>query len=128
VGKHHARLPPCQGQSFFSRPDANATEQYRALHTYRPLRNIGSSIPAKGITSVNGIFHGICYLKIRRATWQDVQLPELLDHYCCYKGRLIPVLQDAQDIHGYLPAEVLEKIFKELTLRHHPKGGKEECP
>ena len=33
---------------------------------------------------------------------QDVQLNELLDHYRGYAGGLIPVLQGAQEIYGYL--------------------------
>jgi len=47
---------------------------------------------------------------------QDVQLNELLDHYRGYAGGLIPVLQGAQEIYGYLPAEVLETISQELKL------------
>jgi len=47
---------------------------------------------------------------------QDVQLAEMLDHYRDYAGGLIPVLQGAQDIYGYLPAEVLEKISQELKI------------
>jgi len=47
---------------------------------------------------------------------QDVQLTELLDHYQGYEGGLIPVLQGAQDIYGYLPAEVLERISQELKI------------
>lgn len=47
---------------------------------------------------------------------QDVQLMELLDHYRDYDGGLIPVLQGAQEIYGYLPAEVLEKISQELGI------------
>jgi NADH-quinone oxidoreductase subunit E len=47
---------------------------------------------------------------------QDVQMAELLDHYRGYEGGLIPVLQGAQDIYGYLPAEVLEKISQELKI------------
>ena len=35
---------------------------------------------------------------------QDVQLTELLGHYRDYEGGLIPVLQGAQEIYGYLPA------------------------
>lgn len=49
-------------------------------------------------------------------TPQDEQLVELLDHYRDYNGALIPVLQGAQDIYGYLPADVLEKISKELAI------------
>ncbi|ABA88090.1 NADPH oxidoreductase, ferredoxin-like subunit [Syntrophotalea carbinolica DSM 2380] len=47
---------------------------------------------------------------------QDVQLMELLEHYREYDGALIPVLQGAQDIYGYLPGEVLETISKELKI------------
>ena len=47
---------------------------------------------------------------------QDVQLMELLGHYRGYQGGLIPVLQGAQAIYGYLPAEVLEKISEELKI------------
>jgi NADH-quinone oxidoreductase subunit E len=47
---------------------------------------------------------------------QDVQLTELLEHYRGYDGALIPVLQGAQEIYGYLPAEVLEKISQELKI------------
>jgi NADH-quinone oxidoreductase subunit E len=47
---------------------------------------------------------------------QDVQLMELLEHYRDYDGALIPVLQGAQDIYGYLPGEVLNKISQELNI------------
>jgi NADH-quinone oxidoreductase subunit E len=47
---------------------------------------------------------------------QDLQLMELLDHYRGYDGALIPVLQGAQEIYGYLPAEVLERISQELKI------------
>jgi len=50
------------------------------------------------------------------ASPQDVELMELLGHYRDYEGGLIPVLQGAQEIYGYLPAEVLEKISQELNL------------
>ncbi len=50
------------------------------------------------------------------ASPQDLQLNELLDHYRGYAGGLIPVLQGAQEIYGYLPAEVLETISQELRL------------
>jgi NADH-quinone oxidoreductase subunit E len=41
---------------------------------------------------------------------------ELLDHYRNYEGALIPVLQGAQNIYGYLPPEVMEKISEELKI------------
>jgi NADH-quinone oxidoreductase subunit E len=47
---------------------------------------------------------------------QDEKLKELLEHYRGYDGALIPVLQGAQEIYGYLPAEVLEKISQELKI------------
>ena len=47
---------------------------------------------------------------------QDLQLMELLDHYRGYDGGLIPVLQEAQNIYGYLPADALEKISQELSI------------
>ena len=47
---------------------------------------------------------------------QDVQLKELLGHYRGYHGGLIPVLQGAQDIYGYLPEDVLETISHELKI------------
>jgi NADH-quinone oxidoreductase subunit E len=49
-------------------------------------------------------------------TPQDVELSELLGHYREYDGALIPVLQGAQEIYGYLPSEVLEKISQELKI------------
>lgn len=47
---------------------------------------------------------------------QEKALQELFDQYRNYKGALIPVLQGAQDIYGYLPKEVLENIAKELGI------------
>jgi len=50
------------------------------------------------------------------ASPQDVKLQELLEHYRDYDGALIPVLQGAQEIYGYLPAEVMETIARELKI------------
>lgn len=41
---------------------------------------------------------------------------KLLDQYRNYKGGLIPVLQEAQNIYGYLPKEVLQRIAEELNM------------
>ncbi len=49
-------------------------------------------------------------------TEQDKALQELFEQYRGFKGALIPVLQEAQNIYGYLPQEVLEKIAKELEI------------
>ncbi len=47
---------------------------------------------------------------------QDEALAKLLDQYRDYKGGLIPVLQEAQNIYGYLPKDVLRQIAKELKM------------
>ncbi len=49
-------------------------------------------------------------------TEKDQMLGQLLDKYRTQKGALIPVLQAAQDVYGYLPKEVLERIAQELRL------------
>lgn len=43
-------------------------------------------------------------------------MQKLFDQYRDYKGGLIPVLQEAQNIYGYLPKDVLQQIAKELRL------------
>lgn len=43
-------------------------------------------------------------------------LEELLDQHQAYPGALIPVLQKAQDIYGYLPAQVLVQVASGLGL------------
>lgn len=48
---------------------------------------------------------------------QDMQrLAALLDKYRGAKGSVIPVLQQAQEIFGYLPKSVLIKISEELDI------------
>ena len=39
-------------------------------------------------------------------TKEDAALDELLNQYRDYEGGIIPVLQEAQNIYGYLPKEV----------------------
>lgn len=51
--------------------------------------------------------------KTSEKSWE--QLDQLLERYRCTKGSLIPVLQQAQDIFGYLPKDVLIKISKEIN-------------
>jgi NADH-quinone oxidoreductase subunit E len=43
-------------------------------------------------------------------------LDKLLDHVSAQESGLIPVLQQAQEIYGYLPKEVLARIAKRLSL------------
>ncbi|MTV48955.1 NADH-quinone oxidoreductase subunit NuoE [Heliobacillus mobilis] len=47
---------------------------------------------------------------------KDRRLVELLNKYRTVPGVLIPVLQEAQEIYGYLPAEVLQKVARELQI------------
>lgn len=44
------------------------------------------------------------------------QLGEVLAEYSGQKGSLIPVLQKAQDIYGYLPKEVLKQVAVSLKM------------
>lgn len=44
------------------------------------------------------------------------QLDALLDKYRNAKGSVIPVLQQTQDIFGYLPKDVVIKISEELNV------------
>ncbi len=47
---------------------------------------------------------------------KDLKLDELLAHYTGQQGALIPVLQKAQEIYGYLPADVLKRISKGMRI------------
>ena len=47
---------------------------------------------------------------------KQTKLDEVIARYRQEKGNLIPVLQEAQEIFGYLPADVLRKISRELRL------------
>ncbi|HHX51136.1 MAG TPA: NADH-quinone oxidoreductase subunit NuoE [Clostridia bacterium] len=47
---------------------------------------------------------------------QDLRLQQVLQEYRGQTGALIPVLQSAQDIYGYLPKSALETIALELRL------------
>ncbi len=43
-------------------------------------------------------------------------LYKVLDEYKSQRGAVIPVLQKAQEIYGWLPAQVLEIIAKEMNV------------
>ena len=43
-------------------------------------------------------------------------LEKVFENYRGTKGALIPVLQQAQDIYGYLPKEVMQQISRELGI------------
>lgn len=47
---------------------------------------------------------------------KEERLDELISRYKSQKGALIPVLQQAQEIYGYLPEHVLKHISKEMKI------------
>ena len=53
---------------------------------------------------------------VEKASEQKEQLKALLDKYRGTKGSVIPVLQQAQEIYGYLPKEVLIEISNQLEV------------
>lgn len=44
------------------------------------------------------------------------QLKEKIETYRGQAGALIPILQDAQEIYGYLPEEVIRTVAKEMAI------------
>ena len=53
---------------------------------------------------------------VEKASEQKEQLNALLEKYRGTKGSVIPVLQQAQEIYGYLPKEVLIEISSKLEV------------
>lgn len=47
---------------------------------------------------------------------KEVAMEGVLHKYCGQKGALIPVLQATQEIYGYLPADALRRISRELKI------------
>jgi len=47
---------------------------------------------------------------------KEEQLDRILAHYKQEKGALIPVLQEAQGLYGYLPEHVIKHISRELRI------------
>ncbi|MEG1997989.1 MAG: NAD(P)H-dependent oxidoreductase subunit E [Clostridiales bacterium] len=45
------------------------------------------------------------------------QLDKVLTQYCGTAGSLITILQNAQEIYGYLPREVIERIADKVDLK-----------
>lgn len=57
-----------------------------------------------------------CNESIPALTEKDKKLLVLLEKYRHQKGALIPVLQETQEIYGYLPGESIKIISKELKI------------
>lgn len=47
---------------------------------------------------------------------KEVQLQEIIDKYKNENGPLIPILQGAQEVYGYLPAHVIKHISKAIRV------------
>lgn len=47
---------------------------------------------------------------------KDILLDEIISKHKDTKGALIPILHEAQDLYGYLPAEVQSQIAKKLRI------------
>ncbi len=64
--------------------------------------------------------------EIKKKETQDVDLTlldSLIARFKGQKGNVIPLLQGAQDIYGYLPREVFEKISQETGLELNEMFG-----
>ncbi len=57
-----------------------------------------------------------CCNEAEPKTKEALELDKVLDEYVGKKGALIPVLQKAQDIYGYLPADALKEISRRLQI------------
>lgn len=58
----------------------------------------------------------MCQCHVESKSQEFQKLDEVLAKFRGKKGALIPVLQGAQDIFGYLPADVLKEISRQLNL------------
>ena len=58
----------------------------------------------------------VCQCSNQTKDPKELELEKVLAKYIGQKGALIPVLQEAQDIYGYLPGEVLKRISEALKL------------
>ncbi len=47
---------------------------------------------------------------------REERMEKLLDHYRGESGKLIPVLQEVQEIFGYLPSDVIQKVSGALRI------------
>lgn len=58
----------------------------------------------------------VCSIPFKGTKEQEKQLLEICARYKGEKGALMPVLQQAQDVYGYLPIEVLEIVSDRLDI------------
>ena len=58
----------------------------------------------------------ISSLKFSGTKEQEAQLMAVIDELRSQKGALMPIMQKAQEIYGYLPIEVQQMIADELNI------------
>lgn len=58
----------------------------------------------------------VCKIPFKGTAQQEQQLRALIDQLRDQQGALMPILQGAQEIYGYLPIEVMELISAEMDV------------
>ncbi|MDD4291276.1 MAG: NAD(P)H-dependent oxidoreductase subunit E [Clostridia bacterium] len=58
----------------------------------------------------------ICQVEFKETAEQAKKLQEIIENYKHVEGAAMPVLQQAQDIYGYLPEEVQKRIAEGLGV------------
>lgn len=58
----------------------------------------------------------ICKIPFKGTPNQEKELKETIARLKGQQGALMPILQEAQGIYGYLPIEVLEMISREMDI------------
>ncbi len=64
-----------------------------------------------------------CVCTSKTTDLRQQQLMAILDKYANEKGALIPVMQEAQELYGYLSPEVLKQIAESLKLPYSKVYG-----
>lgn len=58
----------------------------------------------------------VCKIPFRGTEEQERELRAVIDRLRGQQGALMPILQEAQEIYGYLPVEVMEVISAEMDV------------
>ena len=74
-------------------------------------------LPAhSGGTEIVEMANKICKIPFKGTPNQEKELKETIARLKGQQGALMPILQEAQGIYGYLPIEVLEMISREMDI------------
>ena len=74
-------------------------------------------LPAhSGGTEIVEMANKICKIPFKVTPNQEKELKETIARLKGQQGALMPILQEAQGIYGYLPIEVLEMISREMDI------------